>query len=237
MDNKLVVKTVFNPERDTAKAKRAADQLIDIVKQNGWSKKFGGEKEHIFYEGWQTLGKYYNISIATGEAEPVEIGGVSGFRAKAWAIDNRTGVKVGEAEAYCMRDENNWKAKPTFQLASMAQTRAGSKALRQIFGFVVALAGYEATPAEEMTGEENRSETATLKQITFIQKLLTQKGYPQSSIKVKYGVEINALTKEQASSIIENLTQLPDALVGEADPLPEIDIDKVDEALNEDIQS
>ena len=32
----------------------------------------------------------------------------------------------------------------------MAQTRAGSKALRQILGFVVALAGYSPTPADEM---------------------------------------------------------------------------------------
>lgn len=152
-DKDLIIKqakVTFNPERDTAKAARAARQLIDIVKQNGWSISLGGKKEHIFYEGWQTVGKYYNYTVATGEAVNVEIGEVTGFKAKAWVVDNRTGMKVGEAEAYCMKDEANWKTKPLFQLASMAQTRAGSKALRQIFGFVVALAGYSPTPAEEM---------------------------------------------------------------------------------------
>jgi hypothetical protein len=45
-------------------------------------------------------------------------------------------------------------AKPLFQLRSMAQTRACAKALRSIFAWVVVLAGYKPTPAEEMTGHE-----------------------------------------------------------------------------------
>ena len=41
---------------------------------------------------------------------------------------------------------------PRFQLRSMAQTRAGAKALRNALAWVVVLAGYRPTPAEEMTG-------------------------------------------------------------------------------------
>ena len=41
----------------------------------------------------------------------------------------------------------------------MAQTRAGAKALRMPLGFVVHLAGYEATPAEEMETEPHRQRT------------------------------------------------------------------------------
>ena len=48
-----------------------------------------------------------------------------------------------------MRDEPNWRDKPDYALRSMSQTRATSKALRLPLGFVVALAGYEVTPAEE----------------------------------------------------------------------------------------
>lgn len=51
-------------------------------------------------------------------------------------------VKVGEAP------------KPLFQLRSMAQTRAGARALRQVFAWVVVLAGYKPSVAEEMTGDE-----------------------------------------------------------------------------------
>jgi hypothetical protein len=49
-------------------------------------------------------------------------------------------------------------AKPLFQLKSMAQTRACSKVLRQVFAWIVVLAGYRPTPAEEMTGNENFEE-------------------------------------------------------------------------------
>jgi hypothetical protein len=48
--------------------------------------------------------------------------------------------------------------KPLFQLRSMAQTRAEAKALKQVFSWVVVLAGYKATPAEEMTGNELEGE-------------------------------------------------------------------------------
>src|SRR5262249_18897895 len=41
-------------------------------------------------------------------------------------------------------------------LRSMAQTRATSKALGQALRFIVALSGYEGTPAEEMPVEEAR---------------------------------------------------------------------------------
>jgi hypothetical protein len=44
--------------------------------------------------------------------------------------------------------------KPLFQLRSMAQTRAAAKAIRSVFSWVVVLAGYKPTVAEEMTGNE-----------------------------------------------------------------------------------
>jgi hypothetical protein len=252
VENKLAIKTVFNPDRDTAKAKRAADKLIDIVKQNKWAVKLGSG-EHLMYEAWQTVGKYFNVTVATKEAEPVEIGGVIGFKAMGYVIDNKTGIEVGHAEAYCMRDEPNWVKKPTFQLASMAQTRAGSKALRQMFGFVVALAGYNPTPAEEMTGEEHnngaetsRTETgklASAKQTAFIFRLLKEKGHTEKELTIKYGVSIAGLSSQQASTIIENLMQLPGKTKespeedGTETTDPEINIDEVAEAIDQNDKS
>jgi hypothetical protein len=72
----------------------------------------------------------------------------------------------------CLNDEERWSTRPKyewqdgkrirmgeeivplFQLRSMAQTRACAKALRNVFAWVVVLAGYKPTPAEEMTGHE-----------------------------------------------------------------------------------
>lgn len=42
---------------------------------------------------------------------------------------------------------------PMFQLRSMAQTRAASKVLSNVFRWVVQLAGYRGTPAEEIDGQ------------------------------------------------------------------------------------
>jgi hypothetical protein len=53
----------------------------------------------------------------------------------------------------CSSTESNWANKPEFQLMSMAQTRAAGKVLRLLLGWIVTLAGYEPTPAEEMIDE------------------------------------------------------------------------------------
>lgn len=52
-----------------------------------------------------------------------------------------------------MRDERTWKDRDDYALRSMAQTRATSKALRGPLGFIVTLAGFEATPSEEMPAD------------------------------------------------------------------------------------
>lgn len=205
------------PKQDTQFAKASAELLVDIIEKNHWSRSLGGSSKHIQYEGWQTAGKYYGYMVKTYDAEPVEIAGIQGFRAMARVVNEVTGIEIGGAEAYCMRDEPNWKTKPIFQLASMAQTRAGSKALRQILGFVVALAGYSPTPQEEITGNEVEAKAevveerpVTVKQVEFIIKLLDEKGFTEKDLQRKYKVEsVNKLTASQASTIIENLMTLP----------------------------
>ena len=57
----------------------------------------------------------------------------------------------------CMDDESKWSDKPLFQLRSMAQTRAQAKALRNVLAWVVVMAGYAPTPAEEMDGQNSRN--------------------------------------------------------------------------------
>ena len=147
-------KEVFDPGREMEYGAKAADALVKIVRKAGLAKKFGGEKEHLFYEAWQSIAKFYGSTVKTHDAELVDIDGIKGAKARAEILDDKTGMIVGGAEAYCMRDERNWTNKPWFQLASMAQTRAGSKACRNKWAFVPALAGFATCPAEEMDGVE-----------------------------------------------------------------------------------
>lgn len=132
---------------DARDAARALEQVIISNKRKPLE--FNG-KRYLEYAHWQTLAKFYHSAAATGEASFVEIGGIKGFKARAQIIDEKTGLTVGYAEAYCMTDEPNWKHKPLFQLASMAQTRAASKALSNKYRYVAIVAGYEPTPSEEI---------------------------------------------------------------------------------------
>lgn len=59
----------------------------------------------------------------------------------------RTGAGNAPKKARVLIGE---EAVPNFQLRSMAQTRAGAKAMRNALSWVVVLAGYRPTPAEEM---------------------------------------------------------------------------------------
>lgn len=70
------------------------------------------------------------------------------------------GTIVGAAEAECRWSEQTWSTRDSYALRSMAQTRATSKALRLPLSFLMVLAGFQATPAEEIPiGEYGSSPT------------------------------------------------------------------------------
>jgi hypothetical protein len=68
-------------------------------------------------------------------------------------IRTASGVVVGAAEAMCSRSEMNWMSKPDPAVKSMAETRAESRAYRRAVGWIMVIAGYNPTPAEEMPPE------------------------------------------------------------------------------------
>lgn len=155
----------------------ASKALARVVSQKKKPVIINGE-QYLEFEDWQTLGQFYGVTVKTGDAVLVEIDGVKGAKAHADLISLRTGEIIGGAEAYCMRDEDKWGTRPKyeyhdnervkvgdepvpwFQLASMAQTRAGSKSLRNRLAWIAVLAGYRPTPAEEMTGTEVQHDQA-----------------------------------------------------------------------------
>ncbi len=138
---------------------RAAKALQRVISQKPRPVIINGE-QFLEFEDWQTLGQFYGYTVRTMEARPVEIGGVHGAYARAELVDFRTGEVIGGADGYCMRDEPKWGDRPWFQLASMAQTRAGAKALRNRLAWVAVLAGYRPTPAEEIEDTEPGGEPA-----------------------------------------------------------------------------
>ena len=121
------------------------------------NKKTGESKRHLEYEDWIALGNAYGITVKT-RAEPVEVFEAKGFKGYATVIRVFDGVEIGGAESYCLDNETNWLERDYFQMSSMAQTRAGSKALSNALRGVVALdKSLNGTPAEEMQGIHDES--------------------------------------------------------------------------------
>jgi hypothetical protein len=149
----------FNPAIVVSQATEAANALADVLKKKKKPVMINGE-QYLEYEDWQTLARFYGFTVETGQCEEVwRDGKLVGYNAKSNVYQN--GVRAGGAEASCMRDEPKWSKSPEFQLKSMAQTRAGSKGLRNVLAFVAVLAGYKPTPAEEMDGVPTRPTAAT----------------------------------------------------------------------------
>jgi hypothetical protein len=142
-----------NPQQEVERAHKMAKVLQDVVRQAKLSKSFTkGGKEHLFFEAWQTIGRFFNCAPEIEWSRPIMHNDkVVGWEARA-VVRNSTGSVIASAESMCAKDEPNWASRPAYAVRSMAQTRASSKALRQAFAWVAVLAGYAATPAEEMDG-------------------------------------------------------------------------------------
>ena len=141
------------PDLVLAEATRAAKALKEIIEGKEKKVTFNG-KTYLQFEDWQTLGRFYGVTAVCRSTNFVEYGqdeyAVRGFEARAEALLVGTNQVISCAEAMCLDDEANWRRKPFFQLKSMAQTRACAKVLRNVLAWVVVLAGYAPTPAEEM---------------------------------------------------------------------------------------
>ena len=137
------VNLVGNPQDRLKQGHEAAKALMSVAQPvmiQG--------NQYLTIHDWQTVGAFYGFFAGADDAEPVVVDGVSGFRAKA-VVRTADGTIVSSAIAYCF-DEGIWKGREKFAQASMAQTRASSKALRMVVGWVAVLGGYKDTPAEEM---------------------------------------------------------------------------------------
>ncbi len=172
-----------DPRVIVALATKQADALAQVVKAKNLVASIQG-RDHVRVEGWTMLGTFLGVypveTFTRAIPEDWRERGMErpeGYEARVEAR-TRDGAVVGAANARCLFDEESgrerkkqWSDKPDYALASMAQTRAVSKALRMPLGFVVVLAGFEATPSEEVEGYDfepgdRRAEPETRKRST-----------------------------------------------------------------------
>jgi hypothetical protein len=138
---------LFRTEQPREVVRRATDianELAQVVKKQRLAVAIQG-RDHVRVEGWTLLGSMLGVFPVCVWTRKLD----NGWEARVEAR-TLTGALVGAAEAECLRSERTWASRDDYALRSMAQTRATSKALRQPLGFVMVLAGFDATPAEEM---------------------------------------------------------------------------------------
>ena len=142
-----------------------ADCLSEVIEAKGLALALNTkhpEKKYLTIEAWQVLGTFLGltpVSEIIGEIQNNK-GVVVGYRARAQIYKNPV-IKNGEIVAGALLSSMEAEAdrsgfqKDRFAIASMAQTRALSKAYRMALSWIVNLAGYEGTGAEEMKEYEN----------------------------------------------------------------------------------
>lgn len=107
-------------------------------------------KNYVQIEGWQFAGGLMGMAAKIVKVENLSSGTEKKWRADVEIIRLKDNVAVGFGTAICSNLEGKKKSFDEYAICSMAQTRAIGKAYRNMIGWVIKLAGYEATPSEEI---------------------------------------------------------------------------------------
>ena len=163
--SKLPDYEVLNPELDLETridiSIRIANVLKKVVEKQGLVKRGLNKKDpkapYVLIEGWQLIGNTFGLVSETKVIDEIRnsAGHLVGYKAVAKLWRNPV-IEDGEiVDGDLVSYAHHSATKEGFQkdiasMMSMAQTRALGKAYRQKFGWIMKMAGYETTPAEEM---------------------------------------------------------------------------------------
>lgn len=158
IDNVSIKRSLFElePKAQVEKATEIANALYDVIEKQKLYSIIQGKK-YVKVEGWELLGTFLGI---LPRERAVSCDDAGNFEASVDLIRASDGCVVGGASAICGVDEKRWTHADRYARRSMAITRAIGKAYRCSFSWIVCLAGYEATPEEEIPKEERVNASA-----------------------------------------------------------------------------
>lgn len=229
---------VNDPEKMLEQAQKACTALMRVVESKHLYEDIGSQR-HLKVEAWLLAAHFYGVAPRLVSVAGVidEMTGAAGFEAIVEAVHISTGRVIGQSAARCLNNEDNWgdrpkyKGKglerkqvgtvktPSYQLESMAQTRATSKVLSSLFRFVVILGGthISGTPAEEAAGgmpengqrSEPKAEKITDGQRKRIFAIAKEHGYPYNDLPAffkKHGFEQAAdITRDKYDAMVQEI--------------------------------
>jgi hypothetical protein len=145
-----------SPQDIVIRATAMAKTLANIINEQKLFSIISGRK-YVRVEGWTTLGAMLGIMPREVSVTELENGD---YEATVELIRGSDGAVIGRASSIVSMDETTWSKRPRYARRSMAVTRATGKAYRLGFSWIMKLAGYEPTPAEEMPMEGSYRELA-----------------------------------------------------------------------------
>ncbi len=108
-------------------------------------------RNYVHVEGWQFAGGLMGTFPRVVAIENLSTGTEIKWKAEVEIVNIKDNSVLSRGFAICSSKESKKKGFDEYAILSMAQTRAIGKAYRNVIGWVMKLAGYEATPSEEMT--------------------------------------------------------------------------------------
>ncbi len=144
----------LGPQDMVNSAASLATVLADVIEKQRLYTNIQGKK-YVRVEAWATLGTM--LGVLPREVAVTETADGS-YEAIVELYSTKSGQIVGRGSAICGMDEKRWSGADRYARRSMAVTRATGKAFRLGFSWIMSLAGYQATPAEEMPEKEWKPE-------------------------------------------------------------------------------
>lgn len=164
------------------------------------------KKLYVHVEGWQFAGGLMGTFPRIVQVKEL---GPNRWMAEAEIVQLKTGNVISRGFAICDKKESKKASFDEYAVLSMAQTRAIGKAYRNVISWVVKLAGYEGTPAEEMTGAGQRPSKDGAFEIAqkFISTATSLEILKKAEDRVKNNKSINADQRETLLLMIHDRRQ------------------------------
>lgn len=137
----------ITPGQLVAQASELSTTITRALREGKMTQKFG-TGEHVKIEGWQFTGSL--LGFVAREKSVTELADGS-FLAESELFCPATGKVFTHASGYCGVDEPTWKSKPKYARRGMAITRSINRVYANNFRWLIHMAGFKTTPAEEMT--------------------------------------------------------------------------------------
>ena len=201
--SKSIIKTTTYEIDKPQQVIKMAVILKDFIVKNNLSVRIVN-RDYVLVEGWQFAGGLMGLNPRIVKVEKLDN---MKWLAQAEIVNIKTKEVVGSGYALCSKAESKKSSFDEYAILSMAQTRAIGKAYRNLIGWVVKMAGYEATPAEEMKitpkTEKMTKETAYKMTLEKINSCENKKELNQ--MKDKLVADKKVFTQKQVFELLEKI--------------------------------